>query len=181
MRHGKPNMPRQLIRSVQFGEWIENYNIAHLCETSSPSDEVFAISAGANAVICSSLQRSTDSALRLGLQPTITDSIFREMEMPHWSFVSPPLPAKVWSFLFRLCWFAGLTSHAESFKDAKVRASNATKQLIKHAQDHQKIIFVGHGMLNRFIAKALLQDGWVGPKHPGGKYWEFGIYNYETN
>ncbi len=181
MRHGKPDVSRKLIRSNQFGEWIGNYNIANLCATPSPSDEAINVSSSANAIICSSLQRSVNSAVRLGLQATITDSVFREMEMPHWSFISPPVSANVWAFLFRLCWFAGLTSNAESFEVAKERANNATTQLIKYAQDHQKIIFVGHAMLNRFIAKGLLDSGWIGPKSPGRKYWEYGIYTYETH
>ena len=180
LRHGKPKMPEQSIRADKFNEWIAAYNSASLCDASLPSDETIAIGVDAKAVICSNLPRSIESAQRLGLQPTFTDSLFCEMEMPYWSFPSPALSPNIWAVLFRLCWFAGFTSHAESFKDAKVRANNATNQLIKIAQEHQQVIFIGHGLLNRFIAKALLKNGWLGNKNPGKQYWGCGVYTYAT-
>lgn len=180
LRHGKPDINKQLIQANKFNEWIVAYNDASLCKNSSPSHEVIAMSARANAVVCSNLPRSIDSARRLGLQPTITDWIFREMEMPHWSFPSPALSPNIWAVLFRLCWFAGLTANAESFKDAQARAEHAASQLIKIAHEHHRVIFIGHGLLNRFIAKTLLKRGWVGTKNPGKQYWEYGIYTYAT-
>ena len=180
LRHGKPNVPEQSIRPNKFSEWITAYNCASLCEKSLPSDETIAISATANAVICSNLSRSIESAQRLGLQPTTINSLFREMEIPHWSFPSPALSPIVWAILFRICWFAGFTSNAESFKDAKLRAISAANQLIKIAHEHNQIIFIGHGLLNRFIAKALLKNGWIGNKNPGKQYWEYGVYTYAT-
>jgi hypothetical protein len=34
--------------------------------------------------------------------------------------------------------------------------------------------------MNRLIAKELRLLGWVGPKVPSRKYWEYGVYNIET-
>lgn len=178
LRHGKPKMPRESIQPNKFKGWIESYNNAKLCVDSAPTDKTITVSSTIKAVVCSHLSRSIDSAQRLGLQPTVTDSLFREMEMPHWSFPAPALSPNVWALLFRLCWFAGLTSNAESFTEAKERANKATLQLIKFAQEYDQIIFIGHGLLNRFIAKMLLDNGWCGPKNPGKKYWEYGVYTY---
>jgi hypothetical protein len=100
------------------------------------------------------------------------------MEMPYWSFPAPELPPSMWTVLFRLCWFAGLTSKVESFKEAKARAAKATDRLIKIARKHRQIVFAGHGLLNQFIAKVLLANGWLGPTNPGKKYWQYGVYTY---
>jgi broad specificity phosphatase PhoE len=180
LRHGKPKMPTQkLIQPNKFNAWIESYDNAKLCVNSAPADGALALAANAKMVICSHLSRSIASAQRLGIQPTISDSLFREMEMPYWSLPAPALSPNTWAVLFRLCWFAGLTSNAESFTAAKARAMCAANQLIKVAQEHNQILFVGHGLLNRFIAKTLLANGWLGPKNPGKKYWEYGVYTYE--
>jgi broad specificity phosphatase PhoE len=180
LRHGKPDVPDQAIQPNKFEEWIRAYNNARLCADSAPTEDAVALSANVKAVVCSHLPRSLESAQRLGLKPTITDSIFREMEMPHWSFASPALSPNIWAVLFRLCWFAGFTANAESFKDAKARANKATNQLINIAREHHQVIFIGHGLLNRFIAKTLLANGWIGNKNPGKKYWEYGVYTYAT-
>ena len=180
IRHGKPDMPNQKIPLKKFSDWIDAYNTANLCPRLIPNVGALTIAKHSNAVICSHLSRSTNSALRLGVQPTFSDPIFREMEMPNWSFPSPALSPNVWAVLFRLFWFAGLTSKAESFAEAKARAIRATEQLIKLAQEHHQIIFVGHGLLNQFIAKTLLKSGWLGPTSPGKKYWEYGVYTYAT-
>ena len=181
IRHGKPDMPaNQKISLKKFSEWIDAYNNASLCPKLAPDVEVLTIAKNSKAVICSHLSRSTCSASHLGVQPTFIDPLFREMEMPYWSFASPAISPNIWAILLRLCWFAGFTSNAESFKDARLRAIQATDQLIKFAQEHHQITFVGHGLLNRSIAKTLIKKGWLGPKNPGKKYWEYGVYTYAT-
>jgi broad specificity phosphatase PhoE len=180
IRHGKPDMPHQKIPLKKFSDWIDAYNTANLCQRLLPNVSALAIAKNSNVVICSHLSRSIGSALRLGVQPTFSDPIFREMEMPNWSLPSPAFSSNVWAVLCRLFWFAGLTSNAESFAEAKLRATHATEQLIKFAQEHDQIIFVGHGLLNRFIAKTLLKRGWLGPTSPGKKYWDYSVYTYAT-
>ena len=53
----------------------------------------------------------------------------------------------------------------------------AAEKLIKLAKRNDKIIVVGHGFMNRLIAKELRDKGWKGPSSPGKKYWQFGQYN----
>jgi broad specificity phosphatase PhoE len=181
LRHGKPDISQdQLIQPKKFGKWLDAYNDASLCLKNVPDSDILALAKKSKTVVCSDLPRSINSALRLGVKPICTEPLFREMELPYWSFPAPALPANLWTFLFRLCWFSGLTSKAESFKDAKIRAVRATDQLVKLVQEHHQIIFVGHGLLNWFIAKTLLENGWSGPKNPGKKYWQYGVYTYAT-
>ena len=179
LRHGKPDISQsQLIQPKKFGEWFDAYNGASLCPQHAPDSHILALAKKSKAVVCSDLPRSINSALCLGVKPICAVPLFREMELPYWSFPAPTLPANLWAFLFRLCWFAGLKSKVESFKNAKIRAAIATDQLVKLVQEYHQIIFVGHGLLNRFIAKTLLENGWLGPKNPGKQYWQYGVYTY---
>jgi len=38
------------------------------------------------------------------------------------------------------------------------------------------VILVGHGLMNRLIAKQLRYKHWQGPASPGKKYWKYGVY-----
>ena len=64
--------------------------------------------------------------------------------------------------------------------EKRVSAKIASEKLIEYAQQHEPILFVCHGFINRFIAQHLLKTGWTGPKSPGKDFWEFGIYQYSV-
>jgi hypothetical protein len=37
-------------------------------------------------------------------------------------------------------------------------------------------MLIGHGIINRLLAKKLRSSGWKGPKNPGNNYWEYAVY-----
>lgn len=178
VRHGKPDTPNAAaLRARDFTDWIDRYNSAHLCSDSKPTAEIIDRARNCNAVVCSHLSRSLESASALGLtQITYSDKLFREMEMPSWHFPSPHLAPQIWAVLFRVFWFLGFSSNAESFQQAKARALEAAEKLLTLAQTHRSVVFIGHGLLNRYIAKALLAHSWQGPTNPGKDYWKYGVY-----
>lgn len=47
---------------------------------------------------------------------------------------------------------------------------------MKLAKEYESVLFVGHGIFNRLLAKELKSLGWCGPSNPGSKYWSFGVY-----
>ena len=69
-----------------------------------------------------------------------------------------------------------INKNGQSIKQAKNRAKYASKKLIELAEEHEKVILIGHGLMNRLIAKQLNYKNWKGPVSPGKRYWEFGIY-----
>ena len=182
LRHGQPDISTdKALRAKELGAWIKAYNAANLIAEHKPPKKTIAAVHACSTIVCSDLNRSIESANMLGVTKIdVTDSLFRELELPHGQFLSPKLPLKVWFVLFRVLWFLGYSNNSESFKYAKLRAVSAAKKLAEMAASHDSVVFIGHGFLNRFIARALLANGWCGPVDPGKNFWQFGVYNYAT-
>ncbi|RDH86840.1 MAG: hypothetical protein DIZ78_08105 [endosymbiont of Escarpia spicata] len=182
LRHGKPDVPELgRLRASELRHWIKLYNSAGLKRSQRPSDKAVEIAVGCNAVVCSDLPRSIESAEMLGVEVVDFEaSIFREMELPSANWPSPKLPLNVWAVLFRVLWFLGYSSNGESLREARLRALSGASRLEVIAEKHGSVILIGHGFLNRSIAKALLKSGWAGPLDPGKNHWGFGVYERST-
>ncbi len=182
LRHGKPDVPKLgKLRASEICQWIESYNSAGLKIGNSPSRKAIEIANDCNAIVCSDLPRSVESARALGIKEVNhVESMFREMGLPYANFPSPKLSLNTWAVIFRVLWFLGYSSNGESLREAKLRASNGASRLKEIAENNRSVLLVGHGFVNRFIAKELLSNGWQGPVNPGKRYWEFGVYEYAT-
>ena len=42
------------------------------------------------------------------------------------------------------------------------------------------VLLLGHGLMNRMIAKHLLKEGWVREKANGNRYWSAAVYRCST-
>ena len=178
LRHGKPTIPPlNKITAAEFGDWVQAYNDSGLCSSSKPTTEAMSHAHTCNAVVCSDLPRSIDSAKELNADNIVlSDSIFNEAGLPVANWRLFKLSPKTWALIFRILWLLGYSRKSESFKDAKKRASVAVERLTEIAHEHQRVLFVGHGVYNRILANELRRSGWVGPKSPGSNHWSFGIY-----
>ncbi len=182
MRHGKPSLPPQKsVTSSEFKNWIDSYNSAELCEKSKPELTSIEIAKSCNAVLCSSLKRSLNSASILGIKEVnLIEHDLREMEMPWGKTIGFKIKPEYWAIIFRILWFLGYSKNSESFKEAKLRAFNAASLLESTAKEKGSVLFVGHGMLNRYIAKHLTEQGWLVRKKVSSNYWEFGVFEREA-
>ena len=182
MRHGKPSLPPQKsITSLEFKNWIEAYNSAELCEILKPESNSIENAKSCNVVLCSNLKRSLNSARVLGVNEVAsTEYNLREMEMPWGKIANLKIKPKYWAVIFRILWFCGYSKNSESFKEAKLRAEHAALLIECSAQESGSVLFVGHGMLNRYIAKYLVGNGWQVRKKVGSNYWEFGVLEREA-
>ncbi len=182
LRHGKPDITEfGKLRASELCRWIESYNSAGIIENHQPSREAIEISHNCNAVVCSDLPRSVESARVLRIKEiNQIEPIFREMGLPYANWPSPKLSPNVWAALFRILWFFGYSSNAESLRAAKRRAASGANMLKEISYNNDSVLLVGHGFVNKFIAKELLSSGWQGPSSPGKKYWEFGVYEYKA-
>lgn len=180
IRHGKPDIPSWgKLKASELHQWIESYNSAGITKEFQPPREATEVISNCNVVVCSDLPRSIESAKSLGVKKVhYTESIFREMGLPYagWSFLK--LSPDIWAVIFRSLWFLGFSRNSESFSSAKLRVTGATERLKQLAQEHGSVLFVGHGMVNRYIAKELVSNGWLGPSNTGKKYWGYAIYEY---
>ena len=182
LRHGKPRMPVYgTLRACEFHQWIEAYNLAPLDPKSKPSTELVTIAKHCDTIICSDLRRSIESAKVLGVTDIhCIDAIFREFELPYarglarkWA---PKLSPGVWSVLYRILWFMDYAPNCESFSAAKQRAASAANILQSKAESNKTVLFVGHSLLNSFIAKKLLEKGWQGSISLFNKHWEISVF-----
>jgi len=177
-RHGKPNFPsRSWITPRQMKDSIHVYNQANVYVSEAPSDAL-AKARDCGIVVSSTLPRCTQSAQTLvhSNQSLITDAVFCEADLPHWSWNAPRLPLPILAALFRLAWFLGYSSNAESLPQTKVRARRAAHRLVELAMQNESVFLVGHGIINMLIAKELLALGWFGPARPVAKYWRYSVY-----
>ena len=67
----------------------------------------------------------------------------------------------------------------ESKRDIKLRVTKAAQYLIKLVEEHDSVILIGHGIMNRFLVKELLKTGWKLEASPNArniisnKYWGY--------
>lgn len=176
LRHGKPAIDRwPAVYAVEMQLWIKHYNNAGVIEPATIECKRCVI--GSDTILCSAMQRSIDSAAML--RPDLTlqpDPELVEAGLPYANWRVLKLPVKYWSLVFRVMWLFGYSKNAESCWSAKQRARAAAEKIIKTAVENGSVVYVGHGIFNRLIAKELRTQGWNGPVNPGSKYWDFSIY-----
>ena len=184
LRHGVPDLSGWgKIHSSSMPEWIKAYNSAGVKNSPHSSCQAMIADGKHNFIVCSNLPRSIHSAQIIGYQtPHLVDAIFREAELPDIQIPIIRLAPHSWSVVFRVFWFAGVSKKVESLELFKQRISLAAEKLVQLAKQHDSILLVGHGIINRFLAKELIAKGWVGEQGTNGniyrsyKYWEVATY-----
>ncbi|HEY9052529.1 MAG TPA: histidine phosphatase family protein [Gammaproteobacteria bacterium] len=181
LRHGKPVIPPlSKLSAYAFNNWVSLYNASGLCPSSIATNEAIDQALKCNAIVCSELPRSIQSAIALNIKDiTLTHALFNEAGLPIANWNYPKLSPKTWAVIFRIFWILGYSRNSESFKEAKSRATQATNMLKELAIQHNRVLFVGHGVFNRLIANKLKAAGWTGPRNPGSKHWSFSVYKYK--
>lgn len=175
LRHGKPSLElKGRLKANEFKQATKAYAKSGIQDY---PPEKLKQRFNSLYVVCSDLERSIQSATRLGLNNIhLSDKLFAETDIPYFNQSYFKMPIIVWLVVFRIMWLFGFKRNGESFSQAKNRAKQAANRLIVLAQENEKVILVGHGLMNRLIANHLRQNNWQGPVTPGKKYWEFGIY-----
>jgi len=178
LRHGKPVIPSlKKLSASAFSEWVNEYNTAGLSPTSKPTEHAKKFANECNAIVCSKLPRSIESAKAFNKKNIVlSDSIFNEAGLPVANWQAMKLSPKIWAVTFRVLWLLGYSRSSESFKEAKLRASKAVEKLSEIALEYESVLFVGHGVYNRILANELRRRGWFGPKNPGHNHWDFSVY-----
>lgn len=175
LRHGKPRVRLNgLIDLNDFNKLASEYRNSDI-EDNPPKKLIERFNS--YYIVTSDLNRSQRSAEKLcNKDINYSDKVFNETDIPYYEKSFLKLPVILWLVLFRVAWLFGFSKNGESFANAKIRAKEATEKLITLVEENQKVILVGHGLMNRLIAKQLRQNNWQGPVSPGKKYWEYGTY-----
>lgn len=178
IRHGKPDpISEHPMTASEFTHWITLYEQSKVPLNTSPLPSSVAYANNCDAMICSNLQRSIDSATILNAKKIVLcDALFREAGLPSAEWKIVKMSPKAWSIIFRVLWFFGYSTHSESFKEAKQRAVLAAEKLIELAGEHGQVLFIGHGIFNRLVVKALVKKGWLGTGIHQSKHWTGNLY-----
>lgn len=171
MRHGEPqHRGEPKVSYRQMFEWIDSYNRSST-GSDRPSEIAQILAYRALTFLSSPLPRALSSLKTLGCEPGLIDEVFREAELPVFRIPGLRLSPFYWAALFRVLWLCGLSGEAECVSVAKKRAAKA-------AEDSDgPVLLMGHGIINRFIAKELIASGWKEQTRQGKGYWGAGVYS----
>ena len=180
IRHGKSTLTNNVkMTCMEFKNWVDEYDNAGVFEEETYPWETIDKLANAKVVITSDLKRSIQSALLLNANlPSISDPLFREVELPTFSLKLGEIKLKpsTWLVLLRCLWFLGYSRDSESLSDAKIRAKKAAETLVQYGREHKSVVLVGHGIFNRLVGKELQKLGMKGKRRTNSKHWNITIY-----
>jgi broad specificity phosphatase PhoE len=179
MRHGRPVLNQSgRITPAEMEGWIEHYNLAEVEADGAPSDGLSWLDS-TTCIVASTAPRALSSVQALGYAPSVVDAVFCEAQLPFVVWRFPRLSPVVWAALFRLFWFFGYSRGSESIQVAKARARIAARKLIALA-GQGPVLLVGHGVMNRLIAKELIALGWAGRAKHRNNYWSTSVYRFQS-
>jgi broad specificity phosphatase PhoE len=179
MRHGKPLLTQTgWIAPVEMERWIEHYNLSEVEADGMPITSL-KLANSAACIVASTASRALSSVQALGHTASISDAAFCEAQLPFALWRFPRLSPFAWAAFFRLLWLFGYSRGSDSIQITKVRAKAAAQKLISLAENGP-VLLVGHGIMNRLIAKELIALGWVGPTKQQSNYWSASVYVFQT-
>lgn len=193
VRHGRPAFDhRGWIAPKDMGARIARYGYAGIQTNAGADTETVgerqayaaAVTAarGAGCIAASDLARSKQSARLLANgRELLCEPLFREADMPYCKWGWPVLPYRLWCAMFRVAWLCGFSAQAESLADAEARARDAAQRLMDLARERGSVLLVGHGVMNRLIARDLLARGAMGPRRLGTGFWSTGVFEFTSN
>lgn len=179
MRHGKPTyrgFPK--VTSAEMVDWVAQYNLSDTGSDTPPGASKL-MASSASQIVSSTLLRAISSLKALGCEPDIIDDVFREAELPLFRIPGFRISPLNWATFFRVMWLCGLSRKVEPLTMAKKRAVKAANILNTCAKNaNGPVLLMGHGIMNRLIARELIASGWKEHCHPGKEYWSAGIYKF---
>ncbi|EPK7283783.1 histidine phosphatase family protein [Citrobacter farmeri] len=178
MRHGKPAFTGSLkVMSLEMAEWISRYDLSDTGSDMPPQSSK-TLASSALCIISSPLPRARSSLTALGREPDLIDEVFREADLPVFRIPAFRLSPIFWASVFRIMWFCGISRNVEPLGIAKQRAVQAADILVTSVKEaNGPVLLMGHGVMNRLIAKELVSMGWKEYRRLGNGYWSAGIYS----
>lgn len=175
MRHGRPRMPpAKWLAPADMGSWIAQYDRSEIDPAGMPAGAAQA-ALGAAVIVTSTAPRAISSAQALGPIAFSADEVFCEAPLPFSLWRFPRLPVQAWAALFRLLWLGGYARGADSVHATRERAGDATARLVALA-GQGPVLLVGHGIMNRLIARKLIAAGWRERARHDSGYWGTSVY-----
>jgi len=177
MRHGEPSgIARDPVDAAGMASWVAEYDAVDI-RAGVPDVDPLALAGSDAAILCSPMRRAVSSAKRIaqGREVVVLPDAF-EAPLPVPGSGRLRLSPDTWLALLRMGWFCGVSGGAERPTETLNRASGIADILEERAMGEGAAVFVGHGILNGFIARVLRRRGWFGPRFPARGYWQSSLY-----
>ncbi|MEP5154204.1 histidine phosphatase family protein [Planktotalea sp.] len=182
MRHGQPELDLDDLKKIRMsaravGDIVARYEQADLAADSEPSEAALELAQTCSRGFCSELPRAIGSIEKLGLsEKTTIDPDFTESALPFLTWARPNLTFFTWCILFRITWLFGFSQNGEHIRGAKTRAKRCAERLIADTKEDETTLLLGHGIMNRLIARELKRNGWRKIASSGENYWAISTY-----
>ncbi len=162
--------------AFELKKWLDIYNNAEIKKDFISKHEISNIFDSSDRILCSGLKRSYDSLALYGKIPDEEDELFNEAGLPfaNWRWVK--LPLSLWAVIFRVMWLFGYKKNGESLQEAKIRAQKGASKLVASCEKGTTVTLLGHGLMNRLIAKELVKRGWSNQGKMGSANWDYGVF-----
>ncbi len=183
MRHGQPTTDLNALKSKRLsphdiGKIVNAYELVNLNTENIPPKKSKDIASQCNLALSSDLPRAIESLIMLEKTAYTHDKVFRESALPYVNWHHPKSSFFTWSIIFRILWLCGFAKNGESIQVAKQRAQVGAEQLHELACKHDSVLLLGHGIINRLLAKKLKNKGWRQIAHTGENYWSYKIFEF---
>jgi broad specificity phosphatase PhoE len=183
-RHGRPDLPAEARRPIsgrEIGAWYRSYNESGIVGAAAPI-HLREAARGARCVVASDLRRSIESAACLTPADTVrVEASLREVGFPESLDSSLRLSPSLWVFLARAAQMLDRYDDEGGRPAVRARASRVAATLAQLARDHQRVVAIGHGWFNRFVARELRRQGWHGPRFVPSGYWSSVTYERDPS
>lgn len=153
-------------------KWAAAYDAAGLCSDATPPAAARQAADAAALILASDRCRAIESAHLVAPGRDYEASpLWREAPLPDLTLGVPYLPTAFSLGVSRVAWYLGLATGAESIAAARTRAAVAVTELEARCRTYGRVLLVGHGVFNRFLAAALRERGWRGPRRLSSGHW----------
>ena len=154
---------KETISAKDLKAWVDKYDVTALHPKSIPSQELHQVVNNADYLITSTLNRAIKSANFFNKEIDEKNALFNELSLPHVTIPYFKFKAQTWLIILRLILFFSNKQHGEIEK--------ATKALLELSLAHDKVVLVGHGGINYYMHRSLVQQGWKLEKSASIKNW----------
>ncbi len=177
VRHGQPDLAwPDLCTADEFLTWSERYRDCGLDKHSQPPPDLIDQIRQHRRIrwVSSPLKRAHQSCavLSCGAELLVLEEL-AEVRLPSARGTLGEYSAQGWIEKLILAYNAGLLRGSESPEQLERKAKSAAQKLLAHAASAECVVAVGHGLINRLVAEALVRLGVKLHASQSGEYWRW--------
>lgn len=161
------------IYANEFKLFLDEYKKAEISNVLVNKEKISALIKHSDIIVSSEEKRAKESYLLYAGLDVCSNKIYNEVELPYISQKLIKIKTKYWLYIFRILWLFSFSKNCESYKESKLRASLASKELINLAKTNNNVMLFGHGLMNKLIKRELIKQEYKLEKHSNNANWDY--------